>query len=243
MATGKPPTAQPRSRRAGTASATAAAARRPASRGARPRDAGTTPVASSRLDHAEVGAQLRRTRKGRGLTLQNLSDRSGIAVSTISKAERGEIALTYDKFASLARALSLDFDQIFGRTRAIARGPVQPSFTANGEHTVYETALYDYGVLAGDLAGKRMVPSRGRIKARSLDEFPDYIRHAGEEFVFVIADSLRLCLEDGKTFSLEAGDSLYFDSGVGHAYLATGSRDADVLVCCVLDGHGLHSAI
>ena len=172
-----------------------------------------------------------------------MSDRSGIALSTISKAERGEIALTYDRFAALARALALDFDQVFGRTRPVAPGPFRPSFTANGRHTVYETPPYDYGVLAGDLAGKRTVPSRGRIKARSIDAFPDYIRHAGEQFVFVLAGALRLCFEDGTSFPLAAGDSLYFDSGVGHAYLTTSRRDADVLVCRVLDGHGAHHAI
>lgn len=48
------------------------------------------------LDHKLVGGHLRQARKARGLTLAELSERSGIAVSTISKAERGDIALTYD---------------------------------------------------------------------------------------------------------------------------------------------------
>ena len=52
--------------------------------------------AAPQLDHQTVGARLRDARKSRGLTLAQLSERSGIAVSTISKAERGDIALTYD---------------------------------------------------------------------------------------------------------------------------------------------------
>ena len=46
--------------------------------------------------HGAVGARLREARKARELTLVQLSAQSGVAVSTISKAERGEIALTYD---------------------------------------------------------------------------------------------------------------------------------------------------
>jgi transcriptional regulator with XRE-family HTH domain len=205
---------------------------------ARRRDASASAAEGPpRLDHGEVGGQLRGARKARGFTLQVLSERSGIAVSTISKAERGEIALTYDKFAALAHALGIEFDALLGRARSAA-GPMAPSFTAAGRQAIYETPMYEYGVIAGDRAGKRMVPTRGRIRARSLDDFPDFIRHPGEEFVFVLSGALALRFEDGRSFRLKAGDSLYFDSSVGHVYLSTGPRDADVLVCCAgLDDH------
>src|SRR5260370_5080527 len=188
------------------------------------------------LDHKAVGARIRQARKAKGLTLMALSARSGIAVSTISKAERGDIALTYDKFAALAHALQLEFDAIFGRTREVARaaaGPMEPSFTASGEQVIYDTPNYEYGMLANDLTGKRMVPMRAHIRARDVSDFPEYIRHGGEEFVFVLGGSLELRFEDGKVFRLEPGDSLYFDSALGHVYLTTSDEDAQVLVCCV----------
>jgi len=34
-------------------------------------------------------------------------------------------------------------------------------------------------------------------------------------------------------FVLAPGDSLYFDSSVGHVYISVGEADAEVLVCCV----------
>ncbi|QIE23884.1 Cupin domain protein [Caballeronia sp. SBC1] len=188
------------------------------------------------LDHKMVGARIREARKARGLTLMELSERSGIAVSTISKAERGDIALTYDKFAALAHSLQLEFDAIFGRTRPLPKAaarPMTPSFTASGEQAIYDTPNYEYGMLASDLTGKRMVPMRAHIRARNVSDFPEYIRHAGEEFVFVLGGSLELRFEDGKVFRLEPGDSLYFDSAVGHVYLTTSQDDAQVLVCCV----------
>src|SRR6185437_36127 len=76
------------------------------------------------IDHKAVGARLRNARKARGLTLAQLSERSGIAVSTISKGERGDIALTYDKFAALAHTLKLDLDAVFGRPKRASVTPM-----------------------------------------------------------------------------------------------------------------------
>ncbi|WP_025596771.1 helix-turn-helix domain-containing protein [Burkholderia sp. WSM2230] len=188
------------------------------------------------LDHKLVGGHLRQARKARGLTLAELSERSGIAVSTISKAERGDIALTYDKFAALAHSLELEFDAIFGRRRKTAGGAMKPSFTAAGKQQVYDTPNYEYGMLANNLTGKRMMPMRAHIHARAVSDFPEYIRHSGEEFVFLLAGKLELRFENGKSFRLTPGDSLYFDSSVGHIYLSVGDEDADALVCCVDTG-------
>jgi len=192
------------------------------------------PASPPQIDHKSVGARLRNARKARGLTLTQLSEQSGIAVSTISKGERGDIALTYDKFAALAHTLRLDLDAIFGRpSKRASAHPMTPSFTASGEQMIYDTPYYEYGMLANDLTGKRMVPMRAHVRARALSDFPDFIRHAGEEFVFLLAGMLELRFENGKVFTLKPGDSLYFDSSVGHVYISVGDEDAEVLVCCV----------
>lgn len=187
----------------------------------------------SQIDHKSVGTRLRDARKSRDLTLMQLSELSGIAVSTISKAERGDIALTYDKFAALAHALNVDFDTIFGRAKKAAAVSMKPSLTRSGKQPIYDTPNYEYGMIANDLTGKRMVPMRAHIRARKLEDFPDYIRHSGEEFVFLLKGKLELRFENGTAFRLEQGDSLYFDSAVGHVYLSVGKEEAEVLVCCV----------
>lgn len=201
-----------------------------------------TPSSSShdkevrQTDHKFVGEHLRTARKAQGLTLAQLSARSGIAVSTISKAERGDVALTYDKFAALTQALSLDLGAIFRPASKVTDVRREPSFTAAGSEVVYDTPNYVYGMLANDLVGKRMVPMRARIHARTPSDFPDYIRHGGEEFVFVLEGTLELRFENGKTYRLEPGDSLYFDSSVGHIYVSLSETDAQAVVCCIDTG-------
>ncbi|WP_347557226.1 XRE family transcriptional regulator [Robbsia sp. KACC 23696] len=191
------------------------------------------------LDPQTVGARLRSQRKAHNLTLAALSARSGIAVSTISKAERGDIALTYDKFAALAQALHIDFDEIFGRgVHSRPAREVTPTLTRSGEQAIYDTPNYEYGMLAHTLTGKRMIPMRAHIHARKVEDFTEYVRHAGEEFVFVLSGKLRLQFEDGNAYTLARGDSLYFNSAIGHVYLSASKDDAEVLVCCVdADAH------
>jgi hypothetical protein len=46
-------------------------------------------------------------------------------------------------------------------------------------------------------------------------------------------ERVELRFEDSKVFTLEPGDSLYFDSAVGHVYVTTSQEDAEVPVCCV----------
>jgi quercetin dioxygenase-like cupin family protein len=56
--------------------------------------------------------------------------------------------------------------------------------------------------------------------------------------VFLLDGTLELRFETGAVFQLKPGDSLYFDSSVGHVYLSTGKKPAEVLVCCVdTDAH------
>ena len=183
------------------------------------------------MNHAAVGSRLREARKSRRLTLMQLSALSGVAVSTISKAERGEIALTYDKFAALGRGLALDLGALFADPGKTPR-PLRPCLTRRGGEVVHDTAQYGYGMLAAGLQGKRMMPMLAHIHARSTGDFPAYIRHDGQEFVYVLAGSLKLCFEDGSSFDLGRGDSLYFDSSVGHLYLSRGKGDCRALVCC-----------
>jgi transcriptional regulator with XRE-family HTH domain len=56
-------------------------------------------------DRERIGERLRAIRKGQGLTLKDLSARSGVALSTLSKIELGQISVSYEKFAADARVV------------------------------------------------------------------------------------------------------------------------------------------
>ena len=106
-----------------------------------------------------MGARLRAERKAQKMTLQALSRASGIAVSTLSKAELGQIALSYEKFAALARALRIDMTRLFMPGDA-SPAQVAPTYVKNSliEARDYITPNYHHRLLMGEYPGKKMIP-------------------------------------------------------------------------------------
>ena len=189
-------------------------------------------AASVVLDRQRMGERLRALRKSSGLTLKALSAQSGVALSTLSKMELGQISASYEKMNAVARTLGVDLSMLFAPAQeaAVWRGskPVAVKSTV-ADAPRHDSPQYLYRLLAGEFPGKRMRPIHGTILARSLDEFPAYVHHTGQEFIAVLSGRLRICFETGETLELRRGESAYFDSGVGHVYLSIGRTDAQAL--------------
>ena len=94
----------------------------------------------------------------------------------------------------------------------------------------YYAENYDYRMLATEFPARRMTPLHGIVVARQLAQFPDFIRHPGQEFVMVLSGRVRIHFETGETIDLARQESAYFDSGVGHVYVSTSKADAQVVV-------------
>ena len=188
--------------------------------------------AQAPLDRERMGERLRTIRKARGLTLKALSGRSGVALSTLSKIELGQISVSYEKLAAVARGLAVDIAALFDPRAGAQSGAGQPVVVRSTPDTApsYDGENYDYRMLATEFPGKRMTPLHGTIVARDLAQFPDYIRHPGQEFVMVLSGRVRIHFETGEAIELGRQESAYFDSGVGHVYLSTGKTDAQVVV-------------
>src|SRR6185295_9753261 len=63
---------------------------------------------------ARPGAALKAIRNKRGWTLAEVSERTGLPVSTLSKVENDRMSLTYDKLARISTGLEIDISELFG---------------------------------------------------------------------------------------------------------------------------------
>ena len=183
---------------------------------------------------SEPGLALRSLRKRKHLTLADVSALAGLPVSTLSKIENGKMSLSYDKLARLSAGLDVDIAQLFDSGLAAAPTRVQGrrSITRAGEGLAVQTENYGHLYPGADLLNKRLVPIVAELHARSLAEFGELIRHAGEEFVYVLEGTVDLHTDLYAPARLHAGDSMYFDSGMGHAYIAVGLKRCRVLSIC-----------
>ncbi len=183
---------------------------------------------------AAFGPRLRRLRQGASLTLKQLADQAGLAVSTISKIENDRMSPTYDVLLRLAGGLGIDLSSLLEGPRPVAAA--QPGgrldVTRAATRRKHPTGVYVYEPFATGLTKKGMDPTFVTVKARSIDEFPDLIRHPGEELVYVISGIVELHAEFYAPIRLEAGDSVYYDASMGHAYVSVGPEDATILNIC-----------
>lgn len=178
------------------------------------------------------GAALKNIRTEKGWTLSDVSKLTDYPVSTLSKIENGKTELTVDKLVRITLALGVNIADLFGSAPA----PVEAressrrrSITRAGAGETVSSRNGNYSYLAIDLLEKQITPIIGNITARSLEEFGGFHRHTGEEFVYVLEGELILHTDTYGPAHLKAGDSIYFDSSMGHAYVAAGDAPCKIL--------------
>lgn len=164
-----------------------------------------------------------------------MSERSGIPLSTLSKVEHNRLTLTYDKLQLLSQRLNISMSELF----AEPNDTPEPAVTARRSIGRMDSAVrvntpnYDYYYLCPELRRKRMIPVLARVRAKSLEEFGDLVRHSGEEYTHVLEGRVALHTEFYDPIVLEVGESVYIDSNMGHAYIAgEGCEEAVVLSVC-----------
>lgn len=179
-----------------------------------------------------LGALIRGLRSREGWTLKQMSAKCGIPVSTLSKVEHDRLTLSYDKLQQLSQKLGMRMSELFAEDDPAAGQPYTARRSLGDiERSVrVETPNYDYYYLCTELRRKRMIPVLTKIRAKSAQEFGDLVRHAGEEYIFVLKGRVVVTTEFYDPVVLEEGQSLYIDSSMGHAYLAgEGCDEAEVL--------------
>ena len=89
-----------------------------------------------------------------------------------------------------------------------------------------ESERHHHHYPAADLLGKMMVPIIIDVQARSVDELGGLVRHSGEEYLYVLSGAMELHSDLYAPLPLEPGDSVYFDSGMAHAYVRVSEEPA-----------------
>lgn len=179
-------------------------------------------------DLAALGQMVREARKRLGWTLEETGRRAGIGRSTLSKIENNQTSPGFDIVRRLTTTLNLETPQLFlqsGLSDISGRRDV----TRNGQGEHKTTATYAHELLCNDLSSKSMLPYISTITARDISEFENWIRHRGEEFMLVLSGDLMFHTEHYRPLAMSVGDSVYYDSDMGHCCVSTGEEDAKVL--------------
>jgi len=172
----------------------------------------------------DVGKRIKSVRKRRGLTLQELSEKSGMSATAISAIERNVSSPTVNTLASIGKALGESLSLLLGETeteyiltRASAREPVAT-----------DLRNVDFRSLGSGVPGQRFRPLLCKLQPGSASG-EDYVNHQGDDFFFVIRGTLEVEL-NGTTLLLEEGDSLYCRGNTPYRWKNAAEGDTHLLV-------------
>lgn len=185
-------------------------------------------MAEAPADTSDLGTAIRAARKAKNWTLDKAAGAAGIGRSTLSKIENGQTQPSFDIVRRLSRVLDMSSPQLFFQSGSSAMGG-RRDFTPAGQGEVNETPTYTHQLLCNDLTNKNMLPYISTIKARDFAAFDGWIKHSGEEFMLVLSGALTFLSEHYRPLQMVAGDSLYYDSAMGHGCVSTSDEDAVVL--------------
>lgn len=183
----------------------------------------------ARVAPLQLGQRVREIRLSQNLTLEEASKLTGLARSTLSKIENEQISPTFSAVTKLVNGLGIDIPQLFTQPKRDRAGGGRRDITRAGEGRPHPTPTYEHELLTTALTRKKMIPYRTRVRAHSFDEYRDWVRHDGEEFLYVLDGPVMLYTEFYEPIQLETGDSAYYDCEMGHALVSLGENDAWVL--------------
>ncbi|GIF62929.1 hypothetical protein Ais01nite_09640 [Asanoa ishikariensis] len=179
------------------------------------------------MDPKTVGERLRALRKERGATLAELSEETGISVSTLSRLESGGRRPTLELLMPLARAHQVPLDELVGAPQTgdprVHARPIR-----RGALTFLPLSRRPGGVQAF----KWIFPAR-------YEPHAELQRHEGYEWFYVLYGRVRLRLGD-HDLTLEEGEVAEFDTRTPHAISNPYDQAAELLSLFGPQGERMH---
>ena len=182
----------------------------------------------------EIANRVKAIRKKNGWRLHDLSKKTGISVATLSKLENGKTKLNFSTVNKLAQGIGVAVTDL---TSPDLEHTNDATMTLGGGGVVFETRDVDYEVLCADYAGGNQGYAKLSVKSRKLDPNLPWHRHPGKEFIYVLKGMLVLHTEDRAPITLKRGDSLLFDSSIGHHYVNASRSETELLLSLSLQGY------
>jgi transcriptional regulator with XRE-family HTH domain len=187
-----------------------------------------------------VGARMRDIRKQQRMTLERLSERTGISVSSLSRIENTQLGMTIEKVEKVADALGVAPETLISRSRptrspALRRTAKQdgddPRFIVDRAKRRKPSAERELSIeyLFDRESGRAMDCMHLTIQSISVWE-SEFVRHPGEKIIYVIDGAAVVYCRGRSPLVLEAGDSLYMDAAIWHSVVGVNGRTAELLV-------------
>ncbi len=173
----------------------------------------------------ELGQKINDIRNSKGMTLKDLSEKTGLSVGFLSQVERGLTSIAILSLKSIADALDTDLSVFFAPPKKnrslVLRSYEQESFQ-------YENYSYILSNLSGDMKDRNIEVMLVTILPGDDKGAPAKSPHTGEEFIYVLEGILTLYYND-EEYILYPGDSAHYKATEPHTWRNETNRLVKIL--------------
>lgn len=179
------------------------------------------------MNKSKTGGNIRKLRKERGLTLENLGEMTDLSISYLSMVERDLCPVSLTAISNIAKALEVGQEAIFApvgkKTKGLVRSYQHVSTKLEDDRRVYDHLVdQEFSPRPFDALRVTILPTESVTQTVPFT-------HSGEEFVYVFEGVLTLML-DKQSYSLSEGESAHYHSSIPHKWLNLTDKRVVILV-------------
>ncbi len=177
-----------------------------------------------------VGEIINKFRKERRMTLQELAQRSGVALATLSRIENGKMVGTLKSHIKICEALGLSLPDLYKELPS-SKKTLEVKTKADEQKVSVHDKKSSSIMLAANVQKKKILPLLVVLSKGGRTNTEEDSRGV-EKFIYVLCGKIEADINDEK-FGLGSGDTIYFDSSVPHYFKNSGTGEARlVAVSC-----------
>ncbi len=177
----------------------------------------------------KIGKMIRKLRKEKDMTLEELSEKSGVALATLSRMENGKMTGTLDSHNRICRALNVSIAALYREIEDESKTVEAVPRKKRTEHFIHARKA-KYELLVTKAMDKKLMPLMMIISPGGETQKEEN-KSGVEKFVYLMSGSIEAII-GGEKHSLKRGDSLYFDASLPHSFKNSGKTEAEA-ICIV----------
>ncbi len=173
----------------------------------------------------EIGVRLSTLREIMDITCEDMATKTGTTLKDYIAYEKGEKDFSFSFLYNAANVLGVDvLDIMSGESPKLSTC----CLVRSGEgYDISRRKAYDYKHLAFTFRNKKAEPFMVTVEPKE-DNAPTLNAHEGQEFIYMVNGNMKFYIGE-MIYTLNQGDSIYFNSGIPHAMTALNDKAAQFI--------------
>jgi transcriptional regulator with XRE-family HTH domain len=177
----------------------------------------------------DIAGRIRSLRKEKNLTLRQLSQKSNVALATLSRIETGRMIGTIESHKAIASALGKTLSQLYSDIEKTQK-TIEHQSIKNRTDLFLHNKKASYYMLTTNILSKKMMPVILKVSPGGRT-VPEQSAAETEKFIYVLKGQISVVIDKSK-HTLKKGETLYFDATMSHYIENIGKEDAQAI--CVI---------